>query len=406
MEIASSSHLSYCTNIHPGETWRDVYEQLQTYVPGIKKNLCPADRFGLGLRLSNQASQELFEDGNLEDFKRWLDQENVYVFTMNGFPYGGFHGQKVKDLVHQPDWTTIDRINYTNRLFNILASLLPHDISEGSISTSPLSYKHWHTTTEQQKMVLQKSTDHVAKVVGELIRLKETTGKTMHLDIEPEPDGVLENSREVLDYFNQWLLPLGSKQLQENFGISSHQAETALREHIQLCYDICHFAVAYEDHQKVIDTFEKEGWKIGKMQISAALKANLTRNPGARHLVRQAFEQFNESTYLHQVVAKKGDGTFIQYPDLEEGLADFNHSGVTEWRTHFHVPIFLPEYQALQSTQDDIKDVLAIWKEKPFTRHLEVETYTWEVLPQDMQMDLASSIQREVQWVIDRLKQI
>ena len=297
MEIKSNSHLSYCTNIHPGETWEEVFQQLKTYVPGLKNNLSPDQNFGIGLRLSDQASRQLLNANHLEAFKAWLQTENAYVFTMNGFPFGGFHRQKVKDLVHRPDWTTPDRANYTNRLFNILVQLLPENIT-GGISTSPLSYKHWHATTDQMQQVYQKSTEHLAEVVAELIRIKKSTGRSMHLDIEPEPDGMLENSIEVLDYFSQWLLPVGSKHLQEGLGISAHQAEAAFREHIQLCYDVCHFAVAYEDHQKAIDRFEEEGWQIGKIQISAALKADLPTDQIERQLVKQAFEQFNESTYL------------------------------------------------------------------------------------------------------------
>ncbi|MGI9543147.1 MAG: metabolite traffic protein EboE, partial [Cyclobacteriaceae bacterium] len=295
-----------------------------------------------------------------------------------------------------------ERADYTNRLFNILAQLVPENVG-GGISTSPLSYKHWHSTIAQKQKVYQKSTEHLAQVVAELIKIKEATSISMHLDIEPEPDGMLENSSEVLDYFSQWLLPVGTKHLQEGLGISIQQAEAAVREHIQLCYDVCHFAVAYEDHQEAIDRFAEEGWQIGKIQISAALKADLPADHKERQLVKEAFEQFNESTYLHQVVARDQERLLTQYPDLEEALADFDHPGNAEWRTHFHVPIFLPAYQALQSTQDDIKRVLEIWQNKPFSQHLEVETYTWEVLPPTMQTDLASSIERELRWVMDQL---
>ena len=136
-------HLTYCTNIHPGETWTDHFAHLKEHVPGIKQAISPNQPFGIGLRLSNTASLELRNKENLRGFQQWLNEEDCYVFTMNGFPYGGFHKTIVKDKVHEPDWTTAERVQYTNRLAQILAALLP-DGMEGGISTSPLSYRYWH----------------------------------------------------------------------------------------------------------------------------------------------------------------------------------------------------------------------------------------------------------------------
>ena len=117
-------HLSYCSNIHSGNDWKSHFKNIKKYVPIIKKQVCPNKNFGLGLRLSNLASKELDSKNNLSNFKDWLKQENIYIFTMNGFPYGNFHGNKVKELVHERDWTNQDRVNYTIRLFNQLAYLL------------------------------------------------------------------------------------------------------------------------------------------------------------------------------------------------------------------------------------------------------------------------------------------
>lgn len=394
-------YLTYCTNIHAGESWKDHFAALRQNIPGIKKRIAKDKSFGIGLRLSNEASLQL-RGRELQNFKDWLKQEDCFVFTMNGFPYGGFHNTRVKDQVHAPDWTTPERVAYTMRLFDILTELLPEGM-EGGISTSPLSYKYWHKA-DQQQAVFEKTTGHMLQVIAHLATIREKTGKLLHLDVEPEPDGLLESGPGFFGWYEQHLLPLGKKYLQQRSGYSAAQAEQVIREHLQLCYDVCHFAVGYEDHAAVIRELREKKIKVGKIQISAALKA-IMPDPAQREPVVIAFRQFNESTYLHQVVARLADGSLVRYPDLPEALADTGHVSVKEWRSHFHVPLFVQDYGLLKSTQDDIRKVLSVQCQQPFTGHLEVETYTWEVLPDALKLPLSESIIREMEWVIGYLDQ-
>lgn len=386
MKLASG-HLTFCTNIYPGETWDDHFLALQQSFPAIKAAISPNEPMGIGLRLSNTASLDLINDDKLQQFKHWLAINNAYVFTMNGFPYGGFHHTRVKDQVHAPDWTTVERLNYTIRLFNILAQLLPEGM-EGGISTSPLSYKPWFATADERKKATAIATKNIWKVAEELHRIKQQTGISMHLDIEPEPDGFLESGEEFINWFEQDLLKSGTT-----------LSEETIKKHINLCYDVCHFAIGYEPHQYIINQLADKGIKVGKIQISAALKALLPSSPADRKPVINAISKFDEPTYLHQVIAKCDDGTLIRYPDLPEALADSENDAVTEWRAHFHVPIFVEDIGLVKSTQSDIIEVLGIQKNKPFTQHLEVETYTWEVLPEALKAPLDESIIRELKWV-------
>lgn len=397
----SNGYLTYCTNIHAGESWGDHFAALQQNIPGIKKRICNDQPFGIGLRLSHQASLQLQEKEALTIFKNWLEKENCYVFTINGFPYGGFHHTKVKDHVHAPYWTTAERVSYTIRLFNILAELLPEGM-EGSISTSPLSYKYWHAAGLQQQ-VFETTTRNILQVVEHLIQVKDKTGKLLHLDIEPEPDGLLGNGPEFFDWYDRYLLLIGKEYLKQKFNYSPEQSERAIKDHLQLCYDVCHFAVGYEDHGSVVRQLQEKKIKVGKIQISAALKAILPDHPADREPVVKSFRQFNESTYLHQVVARMGDGSFNHYPDLPEALNDAANPSTKEWRSHFHVPLFIQDYGLLKSTQDDIRKVLSIHCDQPFTQYLEVETYTWEVLPDALKVPLSESIIREMEWVINYL---
>ena len=391
-------HLSYCTNIHPGESWAEVLQSLKVHVLEIKKKVSPNKAFGLGLRLSNRASLELQEGDQLQQFKEWLEEAGLYVFTFNGFPYGGFHHQVVKDDVHKPDWTTPERLNYTLRLFDLLSFLLPEGV-EGGISTSPLSYKLWLKTDAARKTVFETATEQLLQVVVHLYQIRERSGKWLHLDIEPEPDGLLENTQEVITYFQDWVLSRGVPFLQRRLGLTALQAQAAIKDHLQLCYDVCHFALAYEQPREVFRQLKEAGIRIGKIQISAALKSQLPQNPIARDQLGALYKPFAESTYLHQVVARQRDGNLLHYNDLPSALQDIQNEELQEWRTHFHVPVFESHYGSLESTQDEIRQVLEILKEKPITNHLEVETYTWDVLPPKSRLPLTESIIRELQWV-------
>ena len=400
--LTDKDHLTYCTNIHAGESWPDHFSALQQFFPDIKKQFSPDQDMGIGLRLSHVASLDLIKDANLQVFRKWLKEEHAYVFTMNGFPYGGFHNTVVKADVHTPDWTTNERLDYSIRLFDILKDLLPEGM-DGGVSTSPMSYRYWFDTPEALERATEKATQNILKVAEHLIAIRQKTAQIMHLDIEPEPDGILETGEEFIEWFESRLLPTGKKQIAEKFAVSSDEAETLIKDHIRLCYDVCHFAIGYEPHEQVINKLEQKGIKIGKYQISAALKADLPKDPAARKDLKGAFVKFNEPTYLHQVVARKEDGGILRYRDLPEALNDIEHPGVQEWRAHFHVPVFAQYPGLVKSTQDDISEVLKIHKKKPLTRHLEVETYTWEVLPEALKLPLKESIIRELQWVKGQL---
>ena len=406
MKISNKNfHLTYCTNIHPGEDWIQVFANLQQYIPSLKKKLSPNQPFGIGLRLADAASRELLQGNTLEELKSWLNEHDLYVFTLNGFPYGGFHSQVVKDKVYAPDWSKQERLDYTLRLTKILAELLPDDM-EGSISTVPLSYKPWFESNQSQAKVASSAAIHIAQVVAEMVQIRATTDKVLHLNLEPEPDALLENADEVIKYFQKYLLPIGGTYLARKLGIPQAAAEVLLLEHVRVCYDTCHFAVEYENPAAVFQRFADSGIQIGKIQISAALKAKIPQDKRERLLLRDRFQPFAESTYLHQVIARHPDGKLQHYQDLGTALSFLEESTASEWRTHFHVPLFIDDYQIVQSTQDDIVNVFELLQNNEICNHLEIETYTWEVLPTEMKVDISASIQREYEWVLWKLQAI
>ncbi|WP_395801905.1 metabolite traffic protein EboE [Daejeonella sp.] len=397
-----SGHLTYCTNIHAGESWGDHFESLDLNFPIIKKEFSPNQAMGIGLRLSNSASIDLMNSEELNTFKKWLNQQQAYVFTMNGFPFGDFHHTVVKDQVHAPDWTSQERVDYTLRLFNILAELLPEGL-EGGISTSPLSYKFWFSTDDLAFQAKERATLHIIELAQHLISIKNERDIIMHLDIEPEPDGLLETGAEFIDWYENMLLPLAKLNLTKSLKLSELEVENCIKTHICLCYDVCHFAIGYESHAKVIQQLDEKGIKTGKIQISAALKADLALDQESKSAIFEAFSKYNEKTYLHQVVAQKFDQSLIRYRDLPEALENTHNQDVKEWRAHFHVPVFAQDLGLLQSTQEDIIEVLKIQKNNAFSAHLEVETYTWEVLPESLKVPISESIIRELNWVKEQL---
>ncbi len=397
MRITDNYQLTYCTNIHPGQDWGTTFDSLKQHVPEIKAQVAKDTPFGLGLRLSNKASEELGMGEKLAEFQNWLSDNEVYVFTMNGFPYGNFHDERVKDRVHAPDWTADERVKYTKRLFDQLSVLLPEDM-EGGISTSPISYKYWHSSEDATDKVFTKGAKNLTEIILHLYHLEVETGKYLHLDIEPEPDGMLENSDEVLLFFSDYLLPIAKLILKNKLGKDVVDATELIHRYITVCYDICHFSLAFEEPKDTFTKFDKAGIKIGKIQVSAALK--ILFDAAGNDAIWEALSLFNEPTYLHQVT-EKVDGKVKTYNDLPIVLED--KKPFKELRAHFHVPIFLEQFGVLYSTQDHILKVIDYLKHNPITAHLEIETYTWDVLPITLKKDLSESIIREIEWFTDKL---
>src|ERR1700722_17898528 len=198
MKLNHGIHLAYCTNIHHGETWRETFDSLKNYTLKVRERVCPRDHFAIGLRLGNRAAVELNERKTLLNFKKWLEKNSCYVFTINGFPFGRFHGTRVKEQVYRPDWTSPERLAYTNLLFDLLAELVPEGV-EGSVSTLPGSFKEFISAPEQEKLIR----DNIWRCVEHIATVSARSGRELHLGLEPEPLGWFETSAETIDFFLQ-----------------------------------------------------------------------------------------------------------------------------------------------------------------------------------------------------------
>ncbi len=400
MLIDRDLHLTYCTNIHAADGWAGVFANLQRYAPALKARFAPSAPFGVGLRLSAREARELRTGDRLTEFRAFLDREGLYVAVINGFPYGHFHGTPVKESVYAPDWRDPARVAYTIDLIEVLAELLPEGV-DGGVSTAPMSYKAWMVgATDRDWAAIAHN---VARVADALVRVRRDRGALIHLDIEPEPDCSIENTDESIEFFERWLLPVGAPALASALGVSADEAERDLRDHIRLCFDCCHFAVAFEQPATALQRLERAGIRIGRVQLSSALGAVfLGRDRTEAKAMAEALRPFADATYLHQVVAQHR-GALHRYPDLGIALDSLGDDLPDEWRIHFHVPLFARDYEAFASTQDYVTSVIDLARQSRFTSHLEIETYTWDVLPKGLKLDLLDSIAREYEWVLGQL---
>ncbi len=391
----ATDHLTYCSNIHPGESWAEVLGNVEKYIPLVRDALNCTDDFGIGLRLSAAAVSDLARPDQLEQFKKLLDEHQSYVFTINGFPYGPFHGTRVKEDVYLPDWKDPERLRYTNQLADVFAEFLPEG-QTGSISTVPGAFKACVTHDDDIDLIRSTMVSHCIH----LAKLEQSRGINIVLALEPEPCCFLETIAESVAFFQDHLFSAASvKQLQAEIDVNSQQAEALLQKHLTLCLDLCHAAVEFEDAKACISSLKNANVQIGKLQISAGLRLEQV-TPERAELLRP----FVDQVYLHQVI-ENHDGTINRYTDLPEAFANLtDDKKPREWRVHFHVPIFLDDLGEFSSTQFFIREALALHKEDPISKHLEVETYTWNVLPdQYKNQSIEDAIARELNWVREQL---
>ena len=374
------SHLSYCTNIHPAETWAETFMVLKTHVLAVRERLRAAgslqadDAFAIGLRLSAMAARELLAGDCLAEFKEWLAETNTYVFTINGFPYGSFHGTRVKEQVFKPDWTERARVDYTKDLFRILAAIARPGTG-ASVSTLPGSHKTFHA----DEAPIRRNLIELATWLEELAK---RTGCDFHLGLEPEPLGHFENTVETLTFF-------------ERLHKEAPDAEI-LRRRIGVNFDTCHFAVEYENVPASLDTLVKSGIRISKIHLSSALALD-PRDPAAVAAIRA----FDEPTYYHQVLVRGADAGITRFVDLPDFLNAEGVAGAVEARVHFHIPLDAEPSLPLRSTRSEVEALLAWKRDNPGAcQHYEIETYTWGVLPHGVKRPVEEQIAGEYAWVL------
>lgn len=346
-------HLAYCTNVHPAETLDGVLAQLRDHCEPVRRRL-GRDRLGIGLWLARDAAHALVSDPSaLRVLRTELDRRGLEVVTLNGFPYEGFGAEEVKYRVYKPDWADPERLDHTTALARVLTGLLPDDVTEGSISTLPLA---WRTAYDDGSA--DKARTALLTLAERLDALQELTGRSIRVGLEPEPGCVVETTGDAI-------APL-----------------TAIaHERIGICVDTCHLATSFEDPHTALDALTAARVPVVKSQLSAALHAEHPHLPE----VREALAAFDEPRFLHQT--RTGTSAGLRgTDDLGEAVAGDALPDGAPWRAHFHVPLHAAPAAPLTSTLPVLTSALArlVGGPHPLTRHLEVETYTWQALPPEL----------------------
>ncbi|MCA9056297.1 MAG: metabolite traffic protein EboE [Planctomycetaceae bacterium] len=375
----STLPLSYCTNVHPARNVPDVVAGLQQYTAPVQSRL--GRPVAAGLWLAAAVVRELEQEpATLRNLQGELQELGLVCYTLNAFPYGDFHSDRVKEQVYLPDWSTGERLDYTAACARILAELLP-DGTEGSLSTVPLGFKGFQHGDDFESSCIGR----LLELAEQLDRLHDETGRVIRLAIEPEPCCILETTPETLRFFEHvW-----------DAASQTGRSEIA-RRHLGVCYDVCHQSVEFEDVADSIARLEAARVRLNKIHITCAIR--LPR-PSDSSEGREALAHYVEARYLHQTLARLPNGTirseldltpeFCASPPEEFATAD-------EWRTHFHVPVNAESIGPLLTTRNDLRRALDAVRQLPYAPHLEVETYTWGVLPGTRQPSLVEGLTAEL----------
>jgi sugar phosphate isomerase/epimerase len=375
--------LSYCTNVHPGLSVAEVESGLSEFTVPTR------DRFGdlaAGLWLARPVVSELIggaaDPSALDGFATRLRNSGLLCYTLNTFPYGNFHDARVKENVYVPDWTTDKRYDYTLDCARVLARLMPDDGTEGSLSTVPLGFKGFDHPADFNDRCATRLID----LAEALAQLRNETGKTIRLAIEPEPLCVLETTPETLAFFEQLRV----------LAVDRNSLDVA-NEFLGVCYDVCHQSVEFEDVAESINALAQAGIRINKVHITCAIRVE---RPAENEEARQTLATFVEPRYLHQTIARSADGTIHRLTDLTEEAAlnpGSEFATADEWRVHFHVPVNAESLGPLGTTRPDLRQALAAVRDLDYAPHLEVETYTWQVLPGEKLPSLVDGLTAELQ---------
>lgn len=388
----SNLPLSYCTNVHPGRTVAEVVDGLATYTADVRRQLDAPMAAGLWLSRS-VATQLLASEDDLERLAQVLWQNDLSTHTLNAFPFGDFHSDRVKEQVYLPDWTSDERLHYTQDCAKILARLLPEG-AEGSISTVPLGGRMNPSGGDFHAICFR----NLIKLSGFLKSLQESTGRTIRLAVEPEPLCHISSIPEDAVPMFRTLFEMAD----------AVGREEEVKEFIGACFDVCHQAVVFEDVTKSIDQLEDIGVRLNKIHITNAIELS---DPASNIAGRSALIDYVEPRYLHQTFAKLPDGRILNRLDLcEEDInaaADDEFLNAETWRIHFHVPVYASELGPLRTTRSDLQAALRRVKLLDYSPHLEVETYTWPVMPGDQTTrPLADQITTELQSAYELLNDL
>lgn len=374
--------LAYCTNVAPAESVGELLAALSGLWTDVRRIAAPGGKLGLGLWLADDAARELCRDPErMRDVRAALADAQLELVTVNAFPARAFHAPVVKEAVYAPAWTEPERFAYTCAVARAVAGIAPQG-ADVTLSTLPVGYPKLPMNDQLRAGALLLAT------VLELHRLRELTGTTVRLALEPEPCCAIETVAELIEFFGVVIRPFARHLT--TAGLSPDAADEAIRRHLGACLDLCHLAVAHEDPVDAMARLRAAGVPVFKVQVSAAVEVS---DP-SDEATRAALARFVEPRWLHQVGAPKG----LVVLDLPQALHDATFARSKPWRVHFHVPLHEETVGGLPTTRREVARFLRHVASDRDAPVLEIETYTWSVVP-GASADLAGNVANELAWV-------
>lgn len=378
MRPLRSLPLGYCANVHPGPGLARLLDGVMATAPAVAAalredgSLGEREPFPVGLWLSDEASRELAEAGAAEALRDRLRRRGIVVGGLNGFPFGDFHDRVVKHAVYEPHWADPRRLDFTARLAEVLARLLPEGTASSGVTTVPIG---WRGAFGDPSLV-EAAKANLATAIEALRELRDRTGVLVHLDVEPEPGCLLERAGETAGFLAD---------------VHARSGSSDAREFLRVCHDVCHAAVLFEEQDASLAAYRDRGVRIGRVQISNAIAFDGTANDF------RALRPFDEPRWLHQTAVLEGNGRVHFYEDLPKAI-DEAPEGF--WRIHFHVPVFARSLGRVETTREEIAECLAALREDDGCDFLEVETYAWSALPASLRPgSLEEGIAEEIRFV-------
>jgi hypothetical protein len=375
----SEFNLSYCLNAFDFTSdWKYTLTEIDRCFNTVREmSGFSSDKMtGLGFWTSEFFLELMRDPDNFRYLQEFLEKRNYYISTVNAFPYGVFHNQPVKDKVYMPNWLNEKRVDFTIKAAEFLEKFLP-DGGSGSISTLPGAYRrHIRDYNGDSLRLIARNLEKTAEY---LAYLYEKTGKKIRLGIEMEPDCIWETPDEFAGFYKKYMLP-----------------NRYSREYIGVCYDTCHQELIENGPGAGLEILERYEIPVVKIQLSAALQIQ----NGAKFA---DIKEFDEPVYLHQTrIFNEKNGTICEtFSDIPE-LRSYSGDDVT-LKCHFHLPLFWDsDNTSFKSARKELLAVIRYIKANPgFCRDLEIETYTYSVLPDCVDFrSIGSAVSKEYDWVV------
>jgi sugar phosphate isomerase/epimerase len=370
--------LTYCGNVHAAPDLATAERMLRTHsAPVAAAARARGREFGLGAWWPMELAAQLAGDpGAREQFAALLRELDLPLWTLNVFPFGDFHDRVVKTAVYRPDWSSEERLHYTRTCAEVACALVPRG-SVVPLSTLPLGYRGPGDAPPDLRLMAR----NLARCASAFAALEQKTGVCCVLALEPEPDCLLETVAATAAFLEQWLFDEGAW---------TTVPEDVLRRHLGVCVDLCHLAVVGEEPLAALADLRARGIAVPKIQVSSCLEVRSAA--GLDRLL-----SFDEPRYLHQTVAQNGVRA-LDLAAVAANRAEFAAAGRV--RAHYHVPLYWDEAGAFGSTRAEVERVLKALARSPEPLPLlEVETYTWGVLPGFTGGEpLATLLARELDW--------